>query len=117
MEEMLGELCLGHVYVGGGDMAATPTDLKTGLLGADYTVENGRYRFARIYRGEDWNPDLRAPLITAGGRTSRRASTCWPSTARNCAATTMSIASSRGRPASSRDPRRPQAPTAAAAAT
>jgi tricorn protease len=65
MEEMLGELCLGHVYVAGGDMPQ-PTDTKTGLLGADYTVENGRYKFARIYRGESWNPDLRAPLLQPG---------------------------------------------------
>jgi tricorn protease len=65
LEEMLGELCLGHVYVTGGDVPA-PTDLKTGLLGADYAVENGRYRFARVYRGEAWNPDLRAPLLQPG---------------------------------------------------
>jgi tricorn protease len=65
MEEMLGELCLGHVYIAGGDTPA-PTDLKTGLLGADYAVENGRYRFARVYRGEAWNPDLRAPLLQPG---------------------------------------------------
>ena len=66
MEEMLGELCLGHVYVAGGDMGNEPKDLKTGLLGADYAVENGRYRFAKIYRGEAWNPDLRAPLLQPG---------------------------------------------------
>src|SRR5262249_19390530 len=65
MEEMLGELCLGHVYVAGGDVP-TPSDLKTGLLGADYAIENGRYRFARVYRGEAWNPDLRAPLLQPG---------------------------------------------------
>jgi tricorn protease len=65
MEEMLGELCLGHVYIAGGDMPK-PTDTKTGLLGADYAVENGRYRFAKVYRGEGWNPDLRAPLLQPG---------------------------------------------------
>jgi tricorn protease len=65
LEEMLGGLCLGHVYVAGGDVPA-PTDLKTGLLGADYAVENARYRFARVYRGEAWNPDLRAPLLQPG---------------------------------------------------
>jgi tricorn protease len=65
MEEMLGQLCLGHVYIAGGDVPK-PTDPKTGLLGADYTVENGRYRFAKIYRGEAWNPDLRAPLLQPG---------------------------------------------------
>ena len=37
-----------------------------GLLGADYTVENGRYRFARIYNGENWNPQLHAPLTQPG---------------------------------------------------
>jgi tricorn protease len=65
MEEMLGELCLGHVYIQGGDVPK-PTDPKTGLLGADYAVENGRYRFAHVYRGESWNPDLRAPLLQPG---------------------------------------------------
>jgi tricorn protease len=65
MEEMLGELCLGHVYVAGGD-TPTPPDLKTGLLGADYAVENNRYKFAKIYRGEGWNPELRAPLLEPG---------------------------------------------------
>jgi tricorn protease len=65
MEEMLGELCLGHVYVAGGD-SPKPPDTKTGLLGADYALANGRYQFAKIYRGESWNPDLRAPLLQPG---------------------------------------------------
>jgi tricorn protease len=39
---------------------------KVGLLGAEYTVENGRYRFQRIYQGENWNPQLRAPLTQPG---------------------------------------------------
>ncbi|HKN61546.1 MAG TPA: PDZ domain-containing protein [Candidatus Acidoferrales bacterium] len=59
--EMLGEITIGHMFVGGGDIPE-PKRVKTGLLGADYTVENGRYRFARIYNGENWNPKLRAPL-------------------------------------------------------
>jgi tricorn protease len=65
MEEMLGELCLGHVYITPGD-AGNATAPKTGLLGADYTVENGHYKFAKIYRGESWNPELRAPLLEPG---------------------------------------------------
>ena len=40
--------------------------VSVGLLGADYTVEDGRYRFARILRGENWNPKLRAPLTEPG---------------------------------------------------
>ena len=37
-----------------------------GLLGADYSVENGRYRFKKVYGGLNWNPQLRAPLTEPG---------------------------------------------------
>lgn len=37
-----------------------------GLLGADFAIENGRYRIKKIYTGENWNPDLRAPLSAPG---------------------------------------------------
>jgi tricorn protease len=63
--EMLGELSTGHVFVGGGERP----DVKRvggGLLGADYDVDRGRYRFARVYNGENWNPQLRAPLTQPG---------------------------------------------------
>jgi tricorn protease len=63
--EMLGEITVGHMFVGGGDIPE-PKRVKTGLLGADYSVENGRYRVARIYNGENWNPKLRAPLTQPG---------------------------------------------------
>jgi tricorn protease len=63
--EMLGEVTIGHMFVGGGDVPKPP-QVKGGLLGADYKAENGRYRFARIYNGENWNPDLRAPLTQPG---------------------------------------------------
>ena len=64
-EEMLGELTVGHMFIAGGDVPQ-PRRVKGGLLGADYTVENGRYRFARIFNGENWNPELRAPLTQPG---------------------------------------------------
>ena len=63
--EMLGNMTVGHMFVGGGE-APDPTKVKGGLLGADYKVENGRYRFARVYDGESWNPDLKAPLTQPG---------------------------------------------------
>ena len=63
--EMLGELTVGHMFVFGGDVPDAPK-VKGGLLGADYKVENGRYRFARIFNGENWNPQLRAPLTQPG---------------------------------------------------
>jgi tricorn protease len=64
-EEMLGELTVGHMFIAGGDVPQ-PHKVKGGLLGADYKVENGRYRFARIFNGENWNPTLRAPLTQPG---------------------------------------------------
>ena len=64
-EEMLGELTCGHVFVGGGDQPEVKP-VQVGLLGADYAIENGRYRFARVYDGENWNPRLRAPLTQPG---------------------------------------------------
>jgi tricorn protease len=63
--EMLGELTLGHTYIGGGDTPEVKR-VKGGLLGADFRVENDRYRFARVYSGENWNPQLRAPLTQPG---------------------------------------------------
>ena len=65
LSEMLGELTVGHMYI------RTPPEPpseqgKVGLLGADYTIENGRYRFSKIYQGENWNPQLRAPLTQPG---------------------------------------------------
>ena len=64
-EEMLGEITIGHMFVGGGDIPKA-RHVSGGLLGADYKVENGRYRFARVYDGENWNPDLQAPLTQPG---------------------------------------------------
>ena len=64
-DEMLGEITIGHMFIRGGDTPPAP-HVKGGLLGADYEIENGRYRFARIFNGENWNPDLRAPLTQPG---------------------------------------------------
>jgi tricorn protease len=64
-QEMLGELSVGHLYVQGGDVPR-PNFVAGGLLGCDFKVENGRYRFSKIYDGENWNPQLRAPLTQPG---------------------------------------------------
>jgi tricorn protease len=63
--EMIGEMQVGHNRTGGGDVhSATPAG--TGLLGADFMVENNQYRIQKIYRGDRWNPFIVAPLATAG---------------------------------------------------
>ncbi len=63
--DMLGEISVGHLFIGGPPMPGGQPP-RTGLLGADYKTENGRYRFAKIYQGENWNPGLRAPLTEPG---------------------------------------------------
>lgn len=64
--DMMGsEIAIGHSYVRGGDMPALPPS-PGGLLGADFAIENGRYKITRIYDNESWNPDLRAPLAAPG---------------------------------------------------
>ena len=64
-EDALGEIQLGHVFVGGG-FAPELKGAKTGLLGADYRIANNRYQVAHVYSGENWNPDLQAPLTQPG---------------------------------------------------
>ncbi|MGE5143618.1 MAG: S41 family peptidase [Acidobacteriota bacterium] len=63
--QMMGEMVVGHSFVGGGDMPRIDT-VAVGLLGADYQVENGVYRFRRVYSGLNWNPGMRAPLTEPG---------------------------------------------------
>jgi len=63
--EMLSYMSVGHMFVRGGDQPDTPR-VQVGLLGADYTIENGRYRFAKVFGGENWNPELHAPLTQPG---------------------------------------------------
>jgi tricorn protease len=63
--ETMGELSVGHLFVRGGDGPEVKR-VPVGLLGADYKIENGRYRFAKVYDGENWNPQLHAPLTQPG---------------------------------------------------
>ena len=63
---MCSELSVGHHRVGGGDDFAQLRTVPGGLLGADYTIESGRYRFKKVYGGLNWNPELRAPLSEPG---------------------------------------------------
>jgi tricorn protease len=65
------ELGVGHSYSGGGDTLVRFDDVPGGLLGADYAIDagasgGGRYRFAKVYGGLNWTPELRAPLSEPG---------------------------------------------------
>jgi tricorn protease len=61
-----GELTVGHSYLQGYGDVPSEDPVSVGMLGADFAIENGHYRIKRIYTGENWNPDLRAPLSAPG---------------------------------------------------
>jgi tricorn protease len=60
-----GEVAVGHSYTSGGDFPNID-NVPVGLLGADFEIQNGVYRFKKIYLGESWNPDIKAPLREPG---------------------------------------------------
>jgi tricorn protease len=63
---MCSELAVGHHRGGGGDTPYERQTIRVGLLGADYEIANGRYRFQKVYGGLNWNPGLRSPLTEPG---------------------------------------------------
>lgn len=65
LDDLSAEVAVGHSYVSGGDLPPVPS-ASTGLLGADVASVDGRVRITRIYTGESWNPQLRAPLAAPG---------------------------------------------------
>jgi tricorn protease len=63
--EMIAELNSSHAYRGGGDLEQ---GLKrgVGMLGVDFSLENGAYRIQRILRGAPWDTEARSPLDRSG---------------------------------------------------
>lgn len=63
--ELIGELNASHAYRGGGDIEE-PREGSVGLLGADFALDGGAYRIARILRGAPHDHDGRSPLLEPG---------------------------------------------------
>lgn len=68
LSQMVGELCVSHTYIGGGDMGPLKTPeskVFTGWLGADLVPDkaSGYYKFDKIYGPTDYNLDLKSPLV------------------------------------------------------
>lgn len=68
MSQMVGELCVGHAYIGGGDQGPLKLPVPPvfpGRLGADLTPDRtaGYWRFQTIYGPTDYNRDMTAPLV------------------------------------------------------
>jgi tricorn protease len=64
--ELIGELATSHTYIRVGDRRRQAADVEVGMLGADWTVDRGRYRLAKIYRVPHWSRDVDPPLAGAG---------------------------------------------------
>lgn len=68
MSQMVGELCVGHAYIGGGDRGAVSmlrSPVITASLGADlrFDAVNGYFRIEKIFGPSEYNLDLKAPLV------------------------------------------------------
>ncbi len=64
--ELIAEVNASHTYVGGGDTEQAP-GRPVGLLGVDWTLEDGAYRINHIVRGGPWDAaDVRSPLAEPG---------------------------------------------------
>ncbi|HET6891785.1 MAG TPA: S41 family peptidase, partial [Pyrinomonadaceae bacterium] len=71
MNRMLGHVSVSHLGVGGGDQPQSGQPDRTGMLGADYEIDQGRYRFKRIYRWSYFNSPsgfVPAPLDIPGNK-------------------------------------------------
>jgi len=65
LDQVNGELSVGHSFVFGGDFPEVQKP-SVGLLGADLVTENNRWKISRIYTTESWNPELSSPLDRPG---------------------------------------------------
>jgi len=65
--ELVGELNIGHAYVGGGDRPQ-PERIKTGLLGAEISKDkvSGYFRIDKILKGQNWTGHVKSPLTEIG---------------------------------------------------
>jgi tricorn protease len=64
--ELIGELNVGHAYVGGGERPVLER-IDLGLLGARLTKDvSGYFRIDSILLGENWTSNLRSPLSIMG---------------------------------------------------
>jgi len=63
--ELIAELNASHTYRGGGDLEK-PAERGVGLLGVDFTLENGAYRIHRILDGAAHDSEARSPLKQPG---------------------------------------------------
>lgn len=65
ISNLVSELSAGHTYTFGGD-AEQVKPVRTGFLGIDWALENGKYRIKRIVRPAAWDTEVRSPFDQSG---------------------------------------------------
>ncbi len=65
LDQLNGEMSVGHSYVMGGDYPKTASN-SVGVLGAKISAHKGSWRIDRIFTSESWNPGLSSPLDQPG---------------------------------------------------
>jgi tricorn protease len=67
IQEMISELSVQHAYIAGGDWERT-TRVPVALPGAQFSVDSAkqRYRIAKIFAGQNEEPNYRSPLTEIG---------------------------------------------------
>ncbi|GBD92088.1 hypothetical protein BMS3Abin04_02821 [bacterium BMS3Abin04] len=63
--ELIGELSSSHTYRFGGDQQHAKSK-NIGLLGIDWSIENGKFRIAKIINDAKWDSNVRSPLKQDG---------------------------------------------------
>jgi tricorn protease len=63
--ELIAELNSSHTYRGGGDLEK-PLQRGVGMLGVDWSLENGAYRIKSIIHGAPWEDNVKSPLDEPG---------------------------------------------------
>jgi tricorn protease len=65
LEELIGELSASHSYAYGGD-TETSEERDAGLLGVNWTANEGAYQIEHIVEGAPWDVETRSPLHRPG---------------------------------------------------
>lgn len=63
--ELIGELSSSHTYRFGGDQEKAKSR-NIGLLGIDWSIENGKFKIGKIINDAKWDSDVRSPLKQSG---------------------------------------------------
>lgn len=66
IRELIAELNVGHAYYMGPSTFEDEPEVAVGMLGADFELQDGAYRIARVITGGPWDLDARGPLSQPG---------------------------------------------------